>query len=192
MNHHCLRYAILLATTFVPLVICGSCRPKHDECAMPTAASDSVAAMQPKHSASSPKQDTVAGCVNPSGEEITLIQGDTISRTDALFCPKKKRIQFTADQFYGEWIAGTLHECYFADSTGLQWDTKDDVSRQEAQHFFWSLTDNNRLMQVYTMGVNGIVPRDYDVTLVNEESLVYKDAFGNAFRWNKMQETEGE
>lgn len=120
-------------------------------------------------------QDTSQGYVRQNNEEEDINAG--------LFSRKEKTM-YSAEQLCGEWVCGTLHEVYNSDGTGLQWDTKDDVSREEAQKFTWKI-ENNSLRQVYSMQLGGVVPRVYTVTFADDESLVYKDDFGESFMWDK-------
>lgn len=120
-------------------------------------------------------QDTSQGYVRQNNEEEDINAG--------LFSKKERKV-YAAEQLCGEWVCGTLHEMYNIDSTGLQWDTKDDVGREEAQKFTWQL-ENNNLQQVYSMRLGGVVPRTYKVTFVDDESLVYRDNFGESYMWER-------
>lgn len=111
-------------------------------------------------------------------------QNNDEENLDAGIFARKSQTFYSPKALWGEWTKGTLHELYFADSTGLQWDTSDDVSRDEAQRFSWTL-DKNHLRQIFTMQLGGIVPRDYTVTFVDDESLVYKDDFDVVFMWDR-------
>lgn len=77
------------------------------------------------------------------------------------------------------------HEEYFADNTGRRWDTSEDIQRDEAQVFTWTL-DSNFLTLKYTMAFGAVMVRQYVVTFVDNESLVYRDAFGDSFMWDKV------
>lgn len=77
------------------------------------------------------------------------------------------------------------HEEYFADNTGRRWDTSEDIQRDEAQVFSWTL-DSNFLTLKYTMAFGAVMVRQYVVTFVDNESLVYRDAFGDSFMWDKV------
>ncbi|MBQ7279477.1 MAG: hypothetical protein IJR13_01965 [Bacteroidales bacterium] len=129
-------------------------------------------------------QDTATSIDESETTRQATAQRDTADRVESFIFGKKERI-FTPEQLVGEWVNGTLHEVYYSDSTGLQWDTKDDVSKAEAQRFRWEMKGNN-LTQIYRMELGGVVPRDYKVTMVDDESLVYKDNFGIVFMWDKL------
>ena len=129
------------------------------------------------------KTDTAA--MQDDGTEVVKCQRDTEECVERFIFSKKEKI-YSPEQLVGEWVNGTLHELYYSDSTGLQWDTKDDVSKEEAQIFYWEMKDNN-LRQLFRMSLGGVVPRDYKVTMVDDESLVYKDDFGIVFMWDKKK-----
>ena len=118
-------------------------------------------------------------------EELTL-QSDTAVHLEKGLFSKKQQTMYSAESLVGEWVHGTVHELYYSDNTGLQWDTKDDVSKDEAQIFYWEMKDNH-LTQVFKMELGAVVPRDYLVTFVDDESLVYKDDFGTSFMWDKKE-----
>lgn len=111
---------------------------------------------------------------------------DTATRTDARLFGRKEATIYSARQLCGKWVMGPVYECYYADGTGKQWDTSEDVDESEAQTFRWTL-DSNLLHEVYSMTAGGVVPRDYVVTYADDESLVYKDAFGNAYMWDRAE-----
>lgn len=64
------------------------------------------------------------------------------------------------------------------------WDAADDVSRDEAQRFDWSL-DSNLLTIINRMEMGGVVPKRFVVTFADDESLSYTDLYGNAYLWDK-------
>ena len=78
-----------------------------------------------------------------------------------------------------------MYEEYGVDGHGCAWDTDDDVTRDEAKRFQWSM-DSNLLHVEYPIEMGGMVPRDYLVTYADEESLVYKDEFGTSYMWDKV------
>lgn len=121
---------------------------------------------------------------NKDTVQVFVRQNDEEENFNAGHFSRKEHAVYAATQLCGEWVCGTLHEVYNSDSTGLQWDTKDDVGREEAQKFTWRL-ENNNLQQVYSMQLGGVVPRAYKVTFVDDESLVYKDYFGESYMWDK-------
>lgn len=103
-----------------------------------------------------------------------------------IFTRKQKEIYAPA-LLVGEWICGTEHEVYLSDGTGLMWDTSEDVSRDEAQRFHWSL-DSNLLTLVCSLELGGYLPKRYVVTYVDDESLAYQDLYGKALLWDKRTE----
>lgn len=140
----------------------------------------SVVANKEEHSDESQKMDST----NTDDPNVMVRQNNEEENTDAGLFSRKEKKMYAAEQLYGEWVNGTLHEVYNIDGTGLQWDTKDDVGRDEAQQFTWQM-ENNNLRQIYSMQMGGVVPRAYTVTFVDDESLVYKDDFGTSYMWDK-------
>lgn len=130
------------------------------------------------------QDDSIAVARDDGETQETIIQKDTQETLEWSLFARKKETMYSPELLCGEWVCGTLHEVYYGDGTGLQWDTKDDVSRDEAQKFSWQM-ENNCLRQVYTMQLGGVVPRVYTVTYADDESLVYKDDFGTSYMWDK-------
>lgn len=116
------------------------------------------------------------------------LQLDTPQCTDwRLFAPKQKVIYDSA-LLIGEWLRGSEHELYMADGTGRRWDDSEEVYREEAQHFRWTM-DSNRLTLTYRLALGGFVPKQYLVTFADNESLVYRDAYGSSYMWDKVPAT---
>ncbi len=85
----------------------------------------------------------------------------------------------------GKWQSGTLYETYLSDHTGSTWDTKDDVSENEAQSFTWEL-DKSTLTQIHIMEVGGNVPKVYTVTKLTSKTLSYEDDYGKSYTFTKV------
>ena len=116
-------------------------------------------------------------------QELAL-QTDTAVRTDLRMMSRKLKVIYQPSHLYGEWTRGTEHEQYLSDGTGRFWDTGDDVGRGEALQFRWTL-DSNVLRMVFSLTMGGVVPQEYLVTFVDDESLVYRDDMGDSYMWDK-------
>ena len=114
-------------------------------------------------------------------------RADTAVRTDLRYMVRKQKVFYSASHLYGEWTRGTEHEQYLPDGTGLFWDTGDDVGRNEALRFRWSL-DSNVLQMVFKLSMGGVVPKEYLVTFADDESLVYRDDVGDSYMWDKVSD----
>ena len=106
-----------------------------------------------------------------------------------LFTRKKQHVIYSPSLLVGEWLKGTMHMEYRSDGTGLKWNTVDDLTREDAQHFLWSL-DSNLLSMDFHLEHGGVVPKYYVVTYVDEESLAYKNVYDDAYLWDKVVEKE--
>ena len=130
----------------------------------------------PAPSTTEPEQDT---------KEYTLEQEKEEVRNLRIFARKQRKI-YDASLLVGEWIRGTEHEVYLANGTGLMWDTSEDISRDEAQRFEWTL-DSNLLTIVCRLELGGVLPKRYVVTYADDESLAYSDHLGSAYLWDKKE-----
>jgi hypothetical protein len=84
----------------------------------------------------------------------------------------------------GKWKTGTLYYKYLSNGTGTTWDTADDVTEAEAQHFTWSLVED-QLTQIHVLEIGGTVPKVYTVTQLTATTLSYSDDFGKSFTFTK-------
>lgn len=153
-----------------------------------------VAACHQKHKEVNDEPDTIATetdevvdttRIEPQDEEpSSTVQADDqfdIEETMNLRkLARKQRAIYSPAMLVGEWLNGTLYELYNSDGSGLCWDSSDDVGRDEAQKFSWSL-DSNMLTVIHHMEMGGIVPRRYVVTFVDEKNLVYRDVYGRNY-----------
>ena len=67
----------------------------------------------------------------------------------------------------------------------LHWDTGEDIRKEEAQRFNWSL-DSNLLTFIFRAALGGVVPKLYLVTFVDNENLSYRNAYDDSYLWDKF------
>lgn len=127
--------------------------------------------------------DTLCGRERPRSR-ITP-QRDTAEETHLRIFARKQRTLYSPQLLIGEWQRENEHEQYMADGTGRRWDTGDDIYRDEAQVFCWTM-DSNLLTFEYRMTLGAVMLRQYVVTFVDDETLVYRDAYGDSFMWGKV------
>lgn len=116
--------------------------------------------------------------------ESYLLQQDSAEVVNLRIIARRQRVIYSAEALEGEWLRGTEHEIYLADGHGRMWDDSEDVTREEAQHFEWSL-DSNMLSIMCYLKLGGVVPKRYVVTYVDDETLVYRDVFGTSYMLEK-------
>lgn len=77
----------------------------------------------------------------------------------------------------GKWVRNnTIFFKFMSDYNGLVWDEADQITEAEAGKFKWSLKKSFLNLSFETIGKN--VDKNYIVTLLNSDSLVYKDDSG--------------
>ena len=99
---------------------------------------------------------------------------------DSIFHKEK----FDKNLLSGKWVSGTIYEYYDLSGTGYTWDTADDVTEEEAQHFSWTL-EKNVLTQIHQMEMGGSIPKKYTVTKLNVSTLEYHDNYGKYYTFTK-------
>ena len=127
-------------------------------------------------------KDTVKQSVQTLIQKLHL---DSAEVTNIRIFVRKQKVIYSPSLLVGEWLRGTEHVVFREDHTGMLWEPSDDVSRKEAHPFTWSL-DSNMLILVFRLARGAVVPKMYVVTYVDEESLAYRDAYGNACLWDKL------
>lgn len=135
-------------------------------------------------------RDTVVSPVEEAPEvpsRVYQLGTDTATWVDLKAFSRRQKVIYSPELLVGRWVCGSLYEEYDANGYGRSWDTADDVSRAEAKRFQWTM-DSNLLQVVYSITTGGVVPREYLVTYADEESLVYKDNYGNSSMWDKVEE----
>ena len=118
--------------------------------------------------------------------EIYIAQRDSAEITNLRLFARKQSVIYNASLLVGEWQNGTEHEVYYSDGTGKMWDTSEDITREEAQTFEWSL-DSNMLTIICKLKLGGVVPKRYVVTFADDENLSYSNHFGVAYLWDKVK-----
>lgn len=127
--------------------------------------------------------DTAQQTTKPSRAQL---EKDSVEITHLKIFARKQQTIYAPSLLVGEWIRGTEHEEYFANGTGRMWNTADDVSRDEAQRFEWTL-DSNLLTIVCRLELGAVVPKRYVVTFADDENLAYNDHHGTAYLWDKKE-----
>ena len=105
-------------------------------------------------------------------------------------CQDDEEITFDKTYLYstgGKWKSGTLYEVYKSNGDGHTWDTKDDITEDEAQRFTWTLSGDD-LLQIHIMEIGANVPKTYTVTVLNSTTLTYEDYTGKRFSFQKVSQ----
>ena len=103
-------------------------------------------------------------------------------------CQADEEITFDESYLYsagGKWKSGTLYEVYKSNGDGHTWDTKDDVTEDEAQSFTWTLSGDN-LIHIHIMELGANVPKTYTVIALSSTALTYEDYTGKRFTFQKV------
>lgn len=148
---------------------------------------DSIAASIPEDPP--PTADTTPTAAQ--GEAGLQMRMDTAERTDLRIFARKQKVIYDARLLEGEWEQEGKRMEYRGDGSGRYWNTHDDVMREEAKNFSWTM-DSNLLTIVYRMEMGGVVPKAYVVTFVDRETLSYRDAYGSSYLWDRAPSGDGD
>lgn len=124
----------------------------------------------------------------PAADKVLVAKRDSAEATHLRVFARKQKTLYSPTLMVGEWLRGSEHERYSGDGSGTHWDTSDDVHSSEAKDFRWTM-DSNLLMFKYSIALGGIMVRQYVVTYVDDETLVYRDAYGDSYMWEKVTQT---
>ncbi len=89
----------------------------------------------------------------------------------------------------GKWQDDTLFEVYNEDGTGYTWDTKDDITEEEAQTFSWEIEEEYCLIQYHNMeSSEAVVPKTYTIEVLSNTALEYSDSYGVTHSFERVVE----
>jgi len=117
---------------------------------------------------------------------ILTPEEETPEETNLRLFKKKQRTIYTPTLMVGEWVNGSRHMEFTTDGGGCHWDTDEDIRKDEAQKFNWTM-DSNLLTFEHPMTLGGVVIRMFLVTFVDDETLAYRDAYDRSFMWEKAR-----
>ena len=114
-------------------------------------------------------------------------------------CHKKPpMVHYDASMLYGKWQEGSVFERYYDSPiervlpngdtvyvNGTTWDVSDDVTEDEAQLFNWTLA--GATLKHEHVGTFIIVPKLYTITSLNANELIYRDDYGTAHYFTKVE-----
>ena len=174
----------IMVLALVPFLLVAGCHRRDKKEVRPEPVPQCEEVTEHEDSASVEADSLVKHSKKLTVSDLYQLQLDSAEVTNLRLMGRKQRVIYRSRQLWGKWQRGSEHVVFRNDSTGLMWDLSDDVSREEAQHFTWSM-DSNMLLLVFRMERGALVPKLYLVTFADEESLAYSDAYGNAFLWDR-------
>ncbi len=171
------RWGLLLTALLLFSACHRNCKQKQE---------DSVPVTQPVSVIADTTLQQPSDTVSPTAQRPVAhtAQQDSAEIVNLRISARKQRVVYNPALLEGEWVHGTEHEVYMSDGRGRMWDDSDDVGRGEAQRFEWGL-DSNLLTIVCRLELGGVLPKRYVVTFVDDETLVYRDVYGNSYMWDK-------
>lgn len=98
-------------------------------------------------------------------------------------------VEFDSDLLIGVWKEDELYYRYNEDGTGVTWDMADDVMEDEGTEVEWTL-EHNIFTHYYHMEVGGIIPKVYNMKVLELDMLEYEDDFGVGHKFTKVEELQ--
>lgn len=98
-------------------------------------------------------------------------------------------IEFDEDLLIGVWKENELYYRYNDDGTGVTWDLADDVQEDEGTEVEWTL-DHNLFTHLYHMEIGGIIPKVYNMKVLDLDVMEYEDDYGVNHKFSRVEELQ--
>ena len=98
-------------------------------------------------------------------------------------------IEFDSDLLIGVWKEDELYYRYNEDGTGVTWDLADDVLEDEGTEIDWTL-EYDQFVHYYHMEIGGIIPKTYNMKVLELDYMEYEDDYGVNHKFNKVEELQ--
>ncbi len=96
-------------------------------------------------------------------------------------------IEFDTDLLSGLWKEDEVYYRYNDDGTGVTWDLADDVTEDEGTKMNWTL-NHNLFTHYYIMEIGGIVPKMFNMKVLELDIMEYDDGYGVNHKLSKVDE----
>ena len=94
-------------------------------------------------------------------------------------------IEFDSDLLIGVWKENENYYRYNDDGSAVTWDLADDVMEDEGTHLTWTL-DHNLFTHYYQMEIGGIIPKMYNMKVLELDVMEYDDDYGVGHKFSKV------
>ena len=98
-------------------------------------------------------------------------------------------IEFDADLLPGLWKENEVYYRYNEDGTAVTWDLADDVQEDEGTEVDWTL-ERDVFTHLYHMEIGGIIPKVFNMKVLELDYMEYEDDFGVNHKFNKVEELQ--
>ena len=98
-------------------------------------------------------------------------------------------VEFDEDLLIGVWKENELYYRYNEDGTGVTWDLADDVQEDEGTEVEWTL-EHNLFTHLYHMEIGGIIPKTYNMKVLDLDVMEYEDDYGVSHKFSKVEELQ--
>lgn len=178
MTTKTLRRSILLL--LLPLLL-AACHRKADTAEPPADTTPDTVAPAPTTDTLAPSPDTIH---TPALSRKAVLHIDTAELTHLRIFGRKQKTFYSPNLLEGKWVLDNWHMHLDSNGHGERWNPKEDITRDEPDRFNWTM-DSNLLYLEFLLTNGAIVPKMYVVTFVDRESLVYQNAYGTAYMWDR-------
>lgn len=103
--------------------------------------------------------------------------------------PVYNDVEFDTDCLDGVWKENELYYRYNLDGSAVTWDLADDVMEDEGTEVDWTL-DHNIFTHYYHMEIGGIIPKIYNMKVLELDYMEYEDDYGVSHKFTKVEELQ--
>ena len=98
-------------------------------------------------------------------------------------------VEFDSDLLIGVWKEEENYYRYNEDGTAVTWDLADDVEEDEGTELTWTL-ENDTFTHYYQMEIGGIIPKVFNMKVLELDFMEYEDDYGVNHKFNKVEELQ--
>lgn len=96
-------------------------------------------------------------------------------------------VNFDTDLLIGLWNENTNYYRYNSDGTAVTWDVADDLTEEEGVKMKWEI-NHNIFTHYYIMEIGGVIPKMYNLKVLELDALEYYDNYGVNHKLSKVDE----
>lgn len=99
--------------------------------------------------------------------------------------------EFDVENLIGLWEDGNMEFFrYNEDGTAVSWDAKDDVLEEEGTQYDWDIQHDIFILTAKMQGWKGLIPKMYTMRVLEIDTMVYDDDYGNRYSFSKVEELQ--
>ena len=113
--------------------------------------------------------------------------GRRVYHPEVLEAEVYEKVKLDVELLIGCWTSGMVYYIFELDGSGVTWNAEDDVTKEEASAFTWSLK-GKWITLAHHMNMSTIdIPKKYRVIQLDLMNLCFEDEFGKEYVFSKVE-----